>query len=217
VKDGWNGFNVLHTAAGRVGALDAGFVPGAGGRDTAGIVAGAGDGALDVVVLLGADEIDTAALGRAFVVYIGHHGDRGAHRADVILPGAAYTEKDATYLNTEGRVRQARRAVFPPGEARADWAVVRALSEALGATLPFDDLAALRRALAAAHPAFATADGVVPAVWGAFGRPGPLGDGGFASPIKNVYMTDPISRASPTMAQCVEALGDPGQATGTHG
>ncbi len=217
VKDGWNGFNVLHTAAGRVGALDAGFVPGAGGRDRVGIVAGAGNAALDAVILLGADEIDMTALGRAFVVYIGHHGDRGAHRADVILPGAAYTEKDATYVNTEGRVRHARRAVFPPGEARADWAVVRALSEALGATLPFDDLAGVRRALAAAHPSFAAPGGHAPAAWGGFGRAGTLGDGGFESPIKNFYMTDPISRASPTMAKCVEALGDPGRATGTHG
>ena len=214
VRDGWNGFNVLHTAAGRVGALDAGFVPGAGGRDTKGILAGAAEGALEVVFLLGADEIDVPR-GRAFVVYVGHHGDRGAHRADVILPGAAYTEKDATYVNTEGRVRHARRAVFPPGEARADWAVVRALSEALGSTLPFDDLPGLRAALASAHPTFAARD-VQPSAWGSFGRPGPLAEAGFASPIANFYMTDPISRASPTMAKCVAALGA-GRATGTHG
>ena len=94
-KDGWNGFNVLHTAAARVGGLELGFVPGEGGRDLAGILAGAGKGEIEVVYLLGADEIDTAQLGKAFVIYQGHHGDRGAHRADVILPGAAYTEKDA--------------------------------------------------------------------------------------------------------------------------
>ncbi|MGC2523789.1 MAG: NADH-quinone oxidoreductase subunit NuoG, partial [Stellaceae bacterium] len=128
VRDGWNGFNVLHRAAARVGGLDLDFVPGPGGRDVAGIVEGCRSGQIEVLYLLGADEIDTGDLGPAFVVYQGHHGDRGAARADVILPGAAYTEKDGTYVNTEGRVQQGRRAVFPPGDAREDWAIIRALS-----------------------------------------------------------------------------------------
>src|SRR5690606_21007784 len=128
VKDGWNGFNILHTEAGLVGALDIGFVPGEGGLDTGAMLKA---NALDVMFLLGVDEVDVPT--GAFVVYIGTHGDRGAHRADVILPGAAYTEKSATYVNTEGRVQLTTRAAFPPGDAREDWAILRALSEALGA------------------------------------------------------------------------------------
>ena len=121
VRDDWNGFNVLHHAAAQVGGLDLGFVPGSGGRAAEGIIAGCKSGDIEVLYLLGADQIDTADLGAAFVIYQGHHGDRGARRADVILPGAAYTEKDGTYVNTEGRVQLARRAVFPPGDAREDW------------------------------------------------------------------------------------------------
>ena len=112
---GWNGFNILHTAAARVGGLDLGFVPKPGGRDLRGILAGAEAGEIDVVYLLGADEFPTERLGKAFVVYQGHHGDAGAHRADVILPGAAYTEKDATYVNLEGRVQRGWSAGYPPG------------------------------------------------------------------------------------------------------
>ncbi len=153
VSEGWNGFGVLHTAAARVGALDLGFVPGEGGLDVAGMLA---PGALDVLFLLGADEVEVPA--GAFVIYQGTHGDRGAHRADVILPGAAYTEKSATYVNTEGRVQMTARATFPPGDAREDWAVLRALSAALGKTLPFDSLAGLRQSLYAAHPHFAALD-----------------------------------------------------------
>ena len=144
VKDGWNGFNVLQSAASRVGGLDLGLVPGQGGLDA---LAMAKAGALDVLFNLGADEIDIEP--GAFVVYLGTHGDKGAHRADVILPGAAYTEKTGIYVNTEGRPQFAERAVFPPGEAREDWAILRALSEAIGAKLPFDSLGALRAALAA--------------------------------------------------------------------
>src|SRR5262249_36252563 len=117
--------------AARVGGLDLGLVPGKGGRDVRGIVDGAAKGEIAVVYLLGADEIDTGKLGSAFVVYQGHHGDAGARRADVVLPGAAYTEKDATYVSTEGRAQLGRRAVFPPGDAREDWKILRALSEVL--------------------------------------------------------------------------------------
>ena len=133
VREDWNGFSVLHTAAARVGGLDVGFVPGKGGKDAAGML-----GETDVLFLLGADEIDMTATGGAFVVYIGTHGDAGAHRANVILPGAAYTEKSGTYVNTEGRVQQASRAGFAPGEAKEDWAILRALSDVLGKKLPFE-------------------------------------------------------------------------------
>ena len=150
---GWNGFSVLHTAAARVAGLDLGLVPGKGGRDVDAILEGAEKGEIDVVYLLGADEIDTDRLGKAFVIYQGSHGDRGAHRADVILPGAAYTEKDATYVNTEGRPQMTARAVFPPGEAREDWKIVRALSGVLGQPLPFNSVAELRAKMFVSLPA----------------------------------------------------------------
>jgi NADH-quinone oxidoreductase subunit G len=221
IRDGWNGFNVLHTAAARVGGLDLGLAPGVGGRDVAGILEGASSGAIDAVYLLGADEIDTGRLGRAFVIYQGHHGDAGAHRADVILPGAAYTEKNATYVNTEGRVQVARIATFPPGEAREDWKILRALSEALGRKLPYDTLADVRKRLVQVNPVFAMPDAVAPASWGPFGAAGAMGTAGFASPVRNFYMTDPISRASATMAECTEAFvkskQGAGGKTGTHG
>jgi NADH-quinone oxidoreductase subunit G len=219
VKDGWNGFNVLNTAAGRVGALELGFVPGANGRDVAGIVEGAGKGEIDVVYLLGADEIDTSKLGKAFVIYQGHHGDKGAHRADLVLPGAAYTEKNATYVNVEGRAQHARIAVFPPGEAKEDWKILRALSDALGAKLPYDTIAQLRARLAKASPVFAEIETAHPAATlGALGKAGNVDPAAFVSPIDNYYMTDPISRASATMAECTRVYVK-GEAprTGTHG
>ncbi|MFO0987885.1 MAG: NADH-quinone oxidoreductase subunit NuoG [Alphaproteobacteria bacterium] len=202
VKDGWNGFNVLHTSAARVGGMEVGFVPGQSGRDLEGILAGAESGAIKLVYLLGADEIDMKRLGRAFVIYQGHHGDAGANRADVILPGAAYTEKAATYVNTEGRAQRTKLAVFPPGEAREDWTIVRALSEALGHTLPYDTPAAVRTCLTAKSPAFGALDRIVPASWGPFGAEGQMDAAPFKSPVANFYMTDPISRASHIMAQC---------------
>jgi NADH-quinone oxidoreductase subunit G len=206
VRDDWNGFNVLHTAAARVGGLDLGFVPQAGGRDLRGIVEGCARGEIGILYLLGADEIDMD-LGRAFVIYQGHHGDRAARRADVVLPGAAYTEKDATYVNTEGRVQRARRAIFPPNEAREDWRILRALSGALGRPLPYNSLDALRRRMAEVSPVFASPDRVARAAWGPFGKPGPVDAAPFRYPIMDFYRTDPISRASPTMAACAEALG----------
>jgi NADH-quinone oxidoreductase subunit G len=204
--EGWNGLAVLHNAASRVGGLDIGFVPAAGGLDTAGMIGAAGSGALDVLFLLGADEIDTAKLGSAFVVYIGSHGDAGAHRADVILPAAAYTEKSGTYVNTEGRVQLANRAAFPPGEAREDWAVLRALSDVLGKRLPFDSLGELRRALYAAHPHLAAVDaiakGTLDDVRALAGAAPSLGRSTFGSPVADFYLTNPIARASATMAEC---------------
>ena len=218
VRDDWNGFNVLHTAAARVGGLDLGFVPGVDGRDVAGIIAGAGAGDIELVYLLGADEIDTAALGDAFVVYQGHHGDAGAHRADVILPGAAYTEKNGTYVNTEGRVQLARQAVQPPGEAREDWTIIRALSGVIGANLDYVTLGDVRAALAAANPVFEQVDQVAPASWDAFGTAGDMDAAAFESPIGNYYMTDAISRASETMAECTrEFVSGNGERTGTDG
>ena len=147
VKDGWNGFAVLQNTASRAGALDIGFAAGAGGLNTAQMTT---FGTLDVLFLLGADEVKVPD--GTFVVYIGTHGDAGAHRADVILPGAAYTEKSGIFVNTEGRAQMANRAGFPPGEAREDWAIIRALSDVLGKKLPYDSLAALRQAIFKAVP-----------------------------------------------------------------
>ncbi len=219
IGEDWNGFNVLHTAAARVGGLDLGFLPGAGGHDLAGILAGAEAGEIEAVYLLGADEIDMTRLGQAFVIYQGHHGDAGAHRADVVLPGAAYTEKNATYVNTEGRVQLARLAAFPPGQAREDWTILRALSGVLGKTLAYDNLGELRQQLIQGNPVFAAVDQIQPAAWGAFGEAGTVDPAPLASPIRNYYMTDPISRASETMALCTAALIDrnQGEATGTDG
>ncbi len=219
IRDDWNGFNVLHRAASRVAGLEVGFLPGGGGRDVAGILDGCRKGDVEVLYLMGADELDLADTGSAFVIYQGHHGDRGAARADVVLPGAAYTEKDGTYVNTEGRAQLGRRASFPPGEAREDWAIIRALSGALGKPLPFNALPELRRAMRAAHPTLGEIDVVGKAAWGGFGAVGPIAATPFAYPIADFYKTDPISRASPTMTRCSELFvtGAAQARTGTHG
>jgi NADH-quinone oxidoreductase subunit G len=200
-KDDWNGYSVLHTAASRVGALDVGFVPGIGGRNATEMTKA---GALDVLFLLGADEIDVAP--GAFVVYIGTHGDQGAHRADVILPGAAYPEKSGIYVNTEGRVQMAGRAAFPPGDAREDWAILRALSDVLGHKLPYDSLAQLRQALFATHPHLQRLDQIasgsradVSALAGQGGNPERTP---FGNIFDDYYLTNPIARASAVMAEC---------------
>jgi NADH-quinone oxidoreductase subunit G len=201
VRDGWNGFNVLHTAASRVGGLDLGLVPGQDGLDALAMTKA---NALDVLINLGADEIDIEP--GAFVVYVGTHGDRGAHRADVILPGAAYTEKTGIYVNTEGRPQFAERAVFPPGDAREDWSILRALSDPLGAKLPFDSLAQLRAALAVAYPFLVRFDVVAPADAGVFNSIAALGGAvdkaPFVPAISDFYLTNPIARASRVMAEC---------------
>ena len=209
VKDGWNGFNVLHTQASRVGALELGFV----GGDLDKMLKG------DVLYLLGADEIPVASIGKdTFVIYQGHHGDAAAARADVILPGAAYTEKNATYVNVEGRAQQAKQAIFPPGEAREDWKIIRALSEALGKTLPYDDIAQLRARMAKSNPVFANIDSVQPAEWKPFGKEGKHDAAPFSLVINNFYMTDVISRASRVMEECTEAfLNGTKEKTGSHG
>jgi len=218
VGEGWNGFNVLHTAAARVAGLDLGVVPGEGGRALEAILEGAVKGEIEALYLLGADEIDSGRLGSAFVIYQGHHGDRGAQRADVILPGAAYTEKNATWVNTEGRVQQGGRAVFPPGEAREDWAILRALSESLGHTLPYDSLAELRARMVEAAPHFARLDEIEPAPWGPFGAAGEIDPAPFASPVADFYLSNAICRASATMAECSALyVGGGAGATGTDG
>jgi len=202
VREDWNGFAVLHTAAARVGGLDLGLVPGEGGRDVAGILDGCQRKEIEAVFLLAADEIDTTKLGKAFVIYQGHHGDAGAHRADVILPGAAYTEKPGIYVNTEGRVQVGRRAGYPPGDAREDWAILRALSERLGKTLPYDTLHQVRSRLVAVNKVFAAIDQQAAGAWGPVGEPGATADAPLKSSVANFYMTCPISRASRTMADC---------------
>jgi NADH-quinone oxidoreductase subunit G len=200
----WHGFNVLHHAAARVGALDIGFLPGAGGKSTAQMLGGG----VDILWLLGADELDTKAIGaETFVIYQGHTGDAGAARADLILPGAAYTEKDGTYVNTEGRVQQARLALKAPGDAREDWRIIRALSAYLGHALPYDTLPELRAHLAQSYPLFARIGevrrlaGTDPAA--PSGDVSALRRDNFVPMLANYYQTDPISRASPTMAACV--------------
>ncbi|MEI6282136.1 MAG: NADH-quinone oxidoreductase subunit NuoG [Alphaproteobacteria bacterium] len=203
VRDGWNGWAVLHTAASRVGGLDMGFVPAAGGKTAADLVK---KGGASVLVLLGADELDLSK-SDAFKIYVGTHGDAGAHAADLILPGAAYTEKDGLYVNTEGRVQMGQRAVFPKGDAKEDWAILRALSERLGSALPYDSLDQIRAKLFADHPTFGQID------YAPGSKPSSvdltkLGDakvaskGGYANMVTSFHLTNPIARASVTMAEC---------------
>jgi len=204
IKDDWAGFGVLHSAAGRVGALDVGFVPGEGGADTAAILGGD----MDTVVLLGVDEVDLSKTKPSTVIYVGSHGDAGAHNADIILPAAAYTEMAATYVNTEGRVQMTQRAVQPKGEAREGWAIFRALSDVIGSTLPYDSADALRENLRQANPVFSGL-GFAPGHDGVAALKTPIEAAGsvnaarpFGSAIADFYMTNPIARASKTMAEC---------------
>jgi NADH-quinone oxidoreductase subunit G len=201
LKDGWNGFAVLHDTASRAGALDIGFAAGAGSLSLAQMTT---FGTLDLLFLLGADEVKVPD--GTFVVYIGTHGDRGAHRADVILPGAAYTEKSGIYVNTEGRAQIANRAAFPPGEAREDWAIVRALSDVLGKKLPYDSLQALRQAVFNAAPHLMRLDQIEPGkaddVKALAAKGGSVDKTPFKSPVEDFYLTNPIARASAVMAEC---------------
>ncbi|MBE7637597.1 NADH-quinone oxidoreductase subunit G [Sneathiella sp. P13V-1] len=218
VNDGWNGFNVLHTAASRVAGLDLGLVPGEGGKDVAGILAAAEAGDVDVVYLLGADELDTSKLEKSFVIYQGSHGDAGAHVADVILPGVAYTEKDGIWVNTEGRPQLGNRAVFGPGDAREDWTILRALSEVAGKTLPYNNIDELRAKMVEVAPHLADVDMLTSAEWGAFGTAGDLSDAPFKNPIADNYLTNAISRASGIMAECSQQfVSGAVEGTGTNG
>ncbi|MDD3029008.1 MAG: NADH-quinone oxidoreductase subunit NuoG [Alphaproteobacteria bacterium] len=202
VREDWNGFNVLQRVASRVGGLDLGFIPQRKGFGTQAVL----NGAAEFVWLLGVDELDFKKIGGAFVVYQGHHGDKGAQRADVILPGAAYTEKSATYVNTEGRPQHAWRATFPPGDAREDWKIIHAVADAYGVPLPFKTLEALREKMAEAVPLLATSDSVEKAPWVGAGSIVGVVNVPFTSVIDNFYMTDPISRASATMAKCTRDI-----------
>ena len=206
VAEGWNGFALLHNAASRVGGIDIGFVPHAGGVCSADQIGLAGKGELDVLFLLGADEYDTTAMGKAFVVYIGTHGDAGAHRADVILPAATYTEKSATYVNTEGRVQVTNRAVFPQGDAKEDWAIIRALSGAIGKPLPFNSLNQLRAAIYAEFPHLARVDQISAGSVGDVAKlataPIKTKSAKFVLPVTEFYLSNPIARASAVMGEC---------------
>jgi NADH-quinone oxidoreductase subunit G len=197
----WNGLAVLHTAASRVGGLDLGFVPGAKGANAATMLK-----SMDVLFLLGADEMEFSTKYAKCTVYIGSHGDAGAMNADVILPGAAYTEKSGTWVNTEGRVQMGNRAGFAPGEAREEWAIIRALSDVLGQKLPFDSLVALRAKLYQDYPHFAAIDEIAAGSVNDIATLGQkaeaMSKNGFVSPVKDFYLTNPIARASAVMAEC---------------
>jgi NADH-quinone oxidoreductase subunit G len=206
----WHGFGVLHNAAARVGALDLGFLPGENGLAFNAILEAAGRGEIEVVYNLGCDEADLSGLADAFVIYQGHHGDAGAKVADVILPGAAYAEQPGLYVNTEGRVQLANRVYFPFGEAKDDWAILRALSERIGKTLPYDDLFALRQAMIEDAPSFGGLDTVERGdglAADTFGEAGKLEDRAFGAVFEDYYMTNPVARASAIMAECSETMG----------
>ena len=194
----WNGFNVLHLAAARMGGLMLGFAQKGGLADIV-------KAKPKVLLSLGADDVDYTKFADSFIVYIGHHGDKGAHAADIILPAAAYTEKPGTYVNTEGRVQFADKAVFAPGDAREDWTILRALADALGVEVGFDDFSQLRAAMVAQVPALgveALADyGALPAADKAARAEGKVG-----YPIADFYMTNPVARASATMQRCSAEL-----------
>jgi NADH-quinone oxidoreductase subunit G len=196
VREDWNGFNVLHLAAARMGGLMLGFAQKGGIAD---LVAAKPK----LVFSLGADEMDFAKFSDSIVVYIGHHGDKGAHAADIVLPAAAYTEKAGTYVNTEGRVQFAEQAVFAPGDAREDWTILRALADALGVSVGFDSFAQLRAAMISEVPALGV-EGL--ADYGALSAGGGSVSGAFAYPIKDFYLTNPIARASETMQRCSAEL-----------
>lgn len=199
LSETWNGFAVLHTAASRVGGLDIGFVA-EGNKTVSNIVADS-----EVLFLLGADEVDLSPK-NAFTVYIGSHGDNGAHAADVILPASAYTEKSGIYVNTEGRVQMTNRAGFAPGEAKEDWAVLRALSEVLGARLPFDSLNALRHNLFSNYPHLGAVNEILSGnsdeVVALSKKVDDMGKLAFTSTINDFYLTNPIARSSAVMAEC---------------
>jgi NADH-quinone oxidoreductase subunit G len=197
IKEGWNGFNVVHTSASRMAGLMLGYAQPGG-------LANIEAASPELVLLLGADEMPADRLAGAFKVYIGHHGDAGARQADLVLPGAAYAEKHGTYVNTEGRVQWAERAVFAPGEAREDWAILRAVSGVLGKPLPFDSYDQLRAAMIRDYPQLGR-DGLIDLPW----NPPSLSakaEGPVRYAIANFFMTNAICRNSPTMQRCSEEL-----------
>ncbi|WP_375326756.1 NADH-quinone oxidoreductase subunit NuoG [Candidatus Tisiphia endosymbiont of Nemotelus uliginosus] len=203
VREDWNGFNILHNHAAMVGSLDIGFSPQNGGSSAVEIVRKAEEGKIQFVYLLGSDEIDMDRLKSSFVVYQGHHGDRGANVADVILPATSYIEKDAIYVNFEGRAQYTKAATYPLGQAKVDWVIIKELADNLGIDMGIKNLSDIRSNLAAEFPVFANISNVVRGGFSKFVSTDPLlGHDIVTSPI-NYYMTDSISRASVTMAKCV--------------
>ncbi|WP_265563159.1 NADH-quinone oxidoreductase subunit NuoG [Sphingomicrobium arenosum] len=199
IKDGWNGYNTLHTAASRMAGLMLGF---ANEKGMAGII----EAKPKMVILLGADEVSADAFPKAFKVYVGHHGDKGARLADLVLPGAAPAEKHGTYVNVEGRVQRSEKACFAPGDAREDWSIFRAVSDLTGKTLPFDNLSQLRAAMVKDVPALGVDEGVVVDL--PFSPPSipAKGEGAILYPISDYYLTNAICRHSPTMNACSAEL-----------
>lgn len=206
VREDFNGFNILHRAAGRVGALDLGFVPKDKGKNTKEIIHACTKGEIEVLYLLGADEIPVEQLGKVFVIYQGHHGDAGAHRADVIFPGAAYTEKNATYVNTEGRAQHAYLATYPLGEAKEDWNIIAQLSHYMSIEPAYKNIEDIRKLMAGVSPVFSQIGQVTKAPWADFGHKGVLASEPFIQDIESFYRTDVISRISRVMAQCTQDI-----------
>jgi len=207
IQEDWNGFNIIHTAAARVGALDIGFVPQNKDTDLKQILDKAEAGEIKLVYLLGADEFDVNKLKNSFVIYQGHHGDKGAHVADVILPGSAYTEKDATYVNLEGRVQRTYKAVSAPGSAKTDWQIIVELSKTLGNPLEYNDLKSIRNKMEQIAPHFAKIGCIEKSDWQKSNS-----DSNYTTKIisnieQNYYLTDPICRVSVTMAKCASMFG----------
>lgn len=202
VREDWNGFNILHKAAGRVGALDVGFVPGKGGKDLSKIISSASEGDIKVIIMLGGDEIDMPKFDKAFVIYIGHHGDKIANNADVILPSSAYTEKDAIYVNLEGRPQKSKRALFAPGEAKEDTEIINLIAGSLGLELGFKSFSDLRVKMIKQYPHLGKISVITNSQWKIIDSKVKLSSEKIKNNKYNFYMTDPISRASKTMAQC---------------
>jgi NADH-quinone oxidoreductase subunit G len=198
IKDGWNGYNILHISAARMGGLMLGYAQKNGMADVA-------QAAPKLVFLLGAEDVAAETLSGSFKVYVGHHGDTGAAMADVILPAAAYTEKAGTYVNLEGRVQRGDRAVFAPGDAREDWAILRALSDVLGHTLPFDTFDALRAKMVGEVPALGQVGQIASFDW-AVPQLDRAASGEIVYPIQDFYLTNAIARASDTMHRCSSEL-----------
>ena len=197
IRDGWNGYNVLHTSASRMAGLILGYAQNGG-------IADLEKAKPDVVLLLGADEMDPARFSGSFKIYIGHHGDNGARQADLVLPGAAYAEKHGTYVNTEGRVQRSERAAFAPGEAREDWTIFRAVSDLLGSPLPFDRFDQLRAKMIEEYPQLGQ-EGLIAFEWSS-PKLAAKAEGAIVYPIRDFYLTNAICRASPTMHRCSEEL-----------
>ena len=203
IRDDWNGYNILHTKASRVGALDLGFV---GKKSVSDIAKDAAKDKIKCVYLLGADDIDPKEFGKTFIIYQGHHGDIGAHHADVILPGSAYTEKEALYVNMEGRVQRARKVVSAPGDAKEDWKIIRALSDVLGKSLSYATLHDLRQEMIKENGVFGELDQLFTHEWTSVGVEGKLNKAAFTGSVRNYYQTNVVARASKTMAECTHTF-----------